>query len=287
MKEDTIMLVEGTGIIKTTTNKKEDTMMMPINNKHDKLTLADAMTIINNASVENKFKLIIERYLCANYIVKIDSTNYIIYIPDDSKHIMQLWELGDIVHINKNYTYNFTVVSKSPYVLLTAERYNSSIRSKSYDAFGYRNINFDIILDTLDNPNKLELDDKKLRNILAKARLMNSLYDFVGGCGYTINNNNILWYIPEDTKMFSGRHKTKNLDKIVTMPEINKILDHIDIESLSLDHSADEITLNIMAISNKKIFNTDFIIRVYVDSKEQYVYIYVHNMTSNSTACQK
>lgn len=244
--------------------QKEDTKMTT--NKKNKLTLAEAMTIINNASTENKIEVTYEDRL--SYIIKIDDTNYIIYVPapvDDGMldhyiNIRKMIKLNKL-QLNTADTYNFTFVSKSSYILWQASRDRSWKEPYYSDTEVYNfNINIDILYDMLDNPNNIELDDKKLRNMLTKARFTGSLYElFDCGYGCTINTNNIIWYIPDDIDFDSDRLKRIMDDAMDWTYE--GIFDR-----LGRNHYdggvMDKIDLNIHVVSNKKIFDTDFLIGI-------------------------
>lgn len=269
------MWIEADSIILgTNNNKKEDTKMTTP--KKDKLTFAEAMTIINNASTENKIEITDGVYL--SYIIKIDDTNYIIYVPDDSKYL-GFSDFKYKLHLNTNDTYNFTIVAKSPFVLLVAEleKYDN-MTAKLCSLFREININIDILYDMVDTPSKIELDDTKLRNMLTKARFTGCLYElFDCGYGYTINNNNIIWYIPDDIDF--DANKLYHIMYNAYACKYKDVLNHLDknkIDKIDEYSFKDEITLNIHVVSNKKIFDTDFIF-IIRDVKESYkILTYVH-----------
>lgn len=250
--------------------QKEDIKMTT--NKKAKLTLAEAMTIINNASTENKIEVAYkdEYEDKLSYIIKIDDTNYIIYIPhipdpeDDGSethyiNIRRMIEMNKL-QLNTTDTYNFTIVSKSPGTLWEAQwdhswKISTRIHPEVYDF----NINIDILYDMIDNPNNIELDDKKLRNMLTKARFTGSLYElFDCGYGCTINNYNIIWYIPDDIDFDS-----KRLFRIINDAEdwrYEGIFDRLGRDHF--DSIMDKIDLNIHVVSNKKILDNDFILGI-------------------------
>ena len=112
------MWVKTDGIILgTKNNKKEDTKMTTP--KKDKLTFAEAMTLINNASTENKIEVTDEED--TYYIIKIDDTNYIVYAPDAAIAYIDILLICNKLHINNSDAYNFTFVAKSPRALWNIE----------------------------------------------------------------------------------------------------------------------------------------------------------------------
>ena len=254
-------------IIGTKNNKKEDTKMTT--HKKTKLTFAEAMTIINNASAEDKIEVTDRKG--AYYIIKIDDNNYIVYAPDAKMPSINLPWICNKLHINTKDTYNFTIVVKSPVALWDIELDIYDYIEDGYYTFleGF-NINIDILYDLVDTSNKIELDDKKARSMLTKARFTGCLYDlFDGGYGYTINNNNVLWYIPDDYYLndedINKRPYYMMYDTFSDEPI--SLLDHIDSSQfdggsnpLDGDFMKDKISINVYAISNKKVFDTDFIV---------------------------
>ena len=274
--EDTIMM--------TANNKKEDTKMTT--NKKAKLTIDEAMTIINNASAEDKIEITWSKHIWSfhknniNYVIKIDDTNYIVYVPDED------WFAGidrvkEACQFNTSDTYNVTVVSKSTTALWDAEFdlwHKVEAQMYNFETIPNTNINIDILYDLADTSNKIELDDKKLRNMLTKARFTGSLYELFEnwdwGYGYTINNNNIIWYIPDDCQIH-------NDDLCCLMMSAyggdeRHILDHLDRNQIDRCITKNEITLNIHVVSNKKIFDTDFIIYISDAVTSQNIYAYIH-----------
>lgn len=277
------MWVKADGIILCTNNKKEDTKMTTP--KKAKLTFAEAMTIINNAPTENKIEDPDKDGI--SYIIKIDDTNYIIYAPGYA-YISISW-IQMKLHLNKRDAYNFTVVSKSPRLLWNVEldTYHR-IEDGYYNFLQGFNINVDILYDLVDTPNKIELDDKKARKMLTKARFTGCLYElFNGGYGYTINNNNILWYIPDDYYLnnedINKRPYYMTYDTLRDEPI--SLLDHIDSSQFDGGFMKDKISINVYAISNKKVFDTDFILCI--KDKGQKILAYVHTNIPKDTDCQK
>ena len=275
MKEDIIMMEQWcTADVFITNNKKEDTKMNTP--KKAKLTLDEAMTIINNASTENKIE--ITSVGQTNYVIKIDDTNYIVYIPDDVRVSFYIKDMLNKLHLNKSDTYNFTFVSKSPDALWGAELDNYTIIDDDFYKVCYGlNINIDILYNMVDTPNKIELDDKKLRNMLTKARFTGCLYNLFGGYGYTINNNNIIWYIPDDIDFDTNKLYSIMLDAYYDDRE--GILNHLDRDQIDKTDNEDydnEIKLNIHVVSNKKVFDTDFIILINDVNEHQKMLAYMH-----------
>lgn len=274
--EDTIMM--------TTNNKKEDTKMTT--NKKAKLTFTEAMTIINNASAEDKTEIAWTKTILSihksniNYVIKIDDTNYIVYIPDEDL-FAGIDRVKEVCQFNTSDTYNVTVVSKSAEALWGAEFdiwHKVEARIYNFEDIPNPNINIDILYDLVDTSNKIELDDKKLRNMLTKARFTGSLYElFEGwdlGYGYTINNNNIIWYIPDDCQIHND--DLCCLMASADWGDQSHILDHLDRNQIDKGITKNEIALNIHVVSNKKIFDTDFIIHIHAPITFQGIFAYIH-----------
>ena len=272
--EDTIMM--------TTNNKKEDTKMTT--NKKAKLTIDEAMTIINNASAENKIKITFKTKH-TNYAIKIDDTNYIVYTPDDEDQFAGIDYVKKACQFNTSDTYNVTVVSKSTEALWDAQYdivHKIEARDHNLEHIPNANINIDILYDMIDTSNKVELDDKKLRNMLTKARFTGCLYDLSEGfvCGheygygYTINNNNIIWYVPDDCQI--GNDDLCYIMQLAHWGDERHILDHLDRNQIDRCITKNEITLNVHVVSNKKVFDTDFIIYISDPITSQHIFAYIH-----------